>query len=238
MAAPVPLGLAQPLPLNPAVSKGALRHELSEARKLADRLSVLANDYERFHERVKELLHLDFSRGDAVKAMRREGAWLEGALANQRNSGNLGSLLDYRKRQKSGAHQLALRLSSHMALTTGRYHDNEVSRLVNALRGKGTPRLTAESLAQLRRRHALRVRPIQSEFFDFMHDRFTGFPLWELLEEFQDDETFELAVRAQPTTDTEDQVASLLRVLGATENLGKADPPSRTRPKPGLRRKS
>ena len=68
-------------------------------------------------------------RHDAVEVMRREGDWLKGQLDRRAAEGSLGALLDYRKRPQSGQHQLALRLSSHVAITTGRYHDRGIAAL-------------------------------------------------------------------------------------------------------------
>ena len=47
----------------------------------------------------------------------------------------------------------------------------------------------------------LRVWQIQTQFLEYMHDRWTGLPLFEMLDELQDDERFAAAIQPQEPVD-------------------------------------
>ena len=181
-----------------------MKRESGQATKWADQLDNLADDYERFSERLPRLLpHYPSPKErteatEAVESLRRVGELI------RTDGRTLRSRSRDATRYASVEHQLSLGLSEHMALTTGKYHDREVANLVNTFRTKGTTRFSAGSVEQLRRRERLRVWPIQSRFFYYVHDKLGGFPLFDVLDELQDDETFAAFTAAMQKQDPVD----------------------------------
>ena len=102
--APLSSGLGQPAPGHLVPPKKVLRKIRTQASKLLDRFSSLADDYELFQE---ALLRPDPTRQKAVQVLRQEGDWLQEKFGPK---SRLGSLLAPTTWPDAAEHQLALRL--------------------------------------------------------------------------------------------------------------------------------